>query len=102
VQILLGQALQVETRDPRRPHREERESAFVQAVHQLVRGGRRLGENTEPRERVGALVDAHLIWRDRSTRDPVRAVTAGNEIALDRVVLAIVREPDGRLLFRQA
>ena len=60
VDVFVRRALQVQPRDLRRAHAEEREAALVEAVDQLVGRRRGVGENAEPGERIDALVDPQL------------------------------------------
>ena len=72
--ILVRGALQVEPGDLRRAHGEQGEAALVAGVDQLLRGGRRLGEDAEPRERVGPLVHVQRALRDARPAHAVEAV----------------------------
>jgi len=78
--IFLRRALQIEPRDLGRPHAEQREPPFVIRVNQFFRRRRRLRQDSEPRERIHALVHAKCIFRDRRARDSMRAVAASHKI----------------------
>src|SRR3954470_6560955 len=84
-------ALEVETLDAGRAGADQREAALVAGVDQLVRGGRRLGEDAEPAERV----DAEVVVADGALghggpADAVAAVAAGDEIADELSGLALL------------
>src|SRR5262245_50704925 len=81
-------ALDVESRDLRRAHAEEGEAAFVMAVDQLFGWRFGLGQNAEPAEGVGALVNGQRAFGNRLTASAVRAVAAGDEIAGDLPLFA--------------
>ena len=59
--------------------------------------GRALGQDPHPAERVLALVDGQHVG-DRRPADAVEAVAARDQVALERVLLALVRELDLRRL----
>src|SRR5829696_7906084 len=59
---------------------------------------RRLGEDVEPGERVLSLVHGELALRDGRPAHPVEAVTPGDEVAPELVVLAVLAVADGWLL----
>ena len=59
--------------------------------------GAALGQDPHPAERVLALVDRQHVL-DRRPADAVEAVAAGDQVALQRVPLALVRELDLRRL----
>ena len=88
--------LQVEPRDARRTHAEQREAAIVASVDELRRRRRRFSQDAEPGKRVGAFVDGELALRNRRTADAMEPVTSGNEVAGDLVVVPSVTEPDRR------
>jgi hypothetical protein len=52
-------------------------------VDQLLRHRRHVGEHAEPAERVDPLVEPERRGRQALARNPVEAVAAGDEIALD-------------------
>ena len=89
-QVFVGLALQVEARHAQRPHAEEREAALVEAVDQLRARRRGLREDAEPRKRIHALVEAQDRRGNGRTADAVKPVAAGDEVAGDRVVVAVV------------
>ncbi len=79
LQRLARRDLQVKTGDRVRAHRVQGEAVFVTGVDQLVGGGGGIGEDAEPGERVGALVDGDI--RDERPADPVKAVAPGDHVA---------------------
>ena len=97
VQILVGRALHVEPRQLRRAAARQRKAAFVVGVAHL-RKRLRFGENAEPAERIDALVDREQMFRDRGAADAVKAVAAGDDVAFQRFVPALMLEMDRRRL----
>ena len=91
---LVRRHLKIEARDRRRAHAEQREAALVERVDELVGGRRRLGENPEPAERVDALVDGEHAGWNRRPADAVKAIAAGDEIAVNLVFGAAVAEAE--------
>ena len=63
-------------------------------VDQFVAGRRGLGEDAEPGEGVDALEDAHRRGRHGGAADAVEPVGAGDDVALQDVIGAIVAEVD--------
>ncbi|KGD49403.1 4-hydroxybenzoate 3-monooxygenase domain protein [Burkholderia pseudomallei] len=84
-QVLVGPALQVQSGDGRRAHREQREAARVMRIDELVERRRRIGEDAEPGVRVHALERAPPLGGDRLARDAVKAVAAGDIVAIDPI-----------------
>ena len=74
------------------PHAEQRKPTLVQAIHELVRAGRGVGKDTQPCERIYALVHLHLVGRNGWLTNAARSVTAGNEVARHLVRLFPVAE----------
>ena len=64
----------------------------------LVVGGRGLGEDAGPAEWVHPFVDGQSAVRNRGTADAVKAVAAGDRVALELLVAALVPVPDERRL----
>jgi len=73
--------LEVETADARRAHRVQREAVLVPGVDELLRGGRGVGEDAQPREGISEVELGQHAVGDRRTADPVEAVAAGDEVA---------------------
>src|SRR5262249_49530349 len=90
--------LNVESRDPRRAHAEQSETALVMAIDQLFRWGFGFGQNAEPAERVGPLKDGQRAVRNGCAAYAVRAVAARDEIAVDLPLLARAPKADLRRL----
>src|SRR5271167_3089911 len=59
--------------------------------------GRRLGENSEPGERIFAFINRDLARGDRRSRDAMEAVASGDEVATDLAKLGVAPEMDGWL-----
>ena len=83
-QVLVGRALHVHPAQRLAAHGGEREAVGVAGVDQLVAGRLRLGQDAEPGEGVEPVVDGHRGGRDRRAADAVEAVTAGDEVAVQR------------------
>ncbi len=98
--VFVGTALQIKTRHLRRTHAEERETAFVIRVDELVERGRRVSKNTEPCVWVNALVGAQHVGRNRRARNAVKAVAARDVIAFDPLRDAAMREVNLRRVAR--
>jgi hypothetical protein len=54
-QVLVRFALQIQPADHRRAHRQQREATLMAGIDQLLGGRRRVGEDAQPAERIGAL-----------------------------------------------
>src|SRR5215210_159780 len=67
-------------------------------VDQLLGGGRDLGEDPEPGERVIELVEAQHPFGDRRAADAVEAVAAGDRVAAELLLHPLVCETDTRLV----
>jgi hypothetical protein len=74
-------ALEIETRNLRRAHAEEREASPVIGVDDLVRGGWDASEDTEPGEGIETLVDAQHAGGNGGTTDAVKAVATSDKVA---------------------
>ena len=86
-----GIALEVHALHVGRAGRDQREAALVVGVDQLVRGRRRLGQDAEPAERIDPeVVLAHAAFRNGRAADAVAAVAAGDEVAGEFLVLALL------------
>src|SRR6202034_2580806 len=83
INVLVGLALEVEPADLRRAHAQQREPAFVIRIDQLFRRWWRLGQNTEPAERIHAIVKGQCARGNRRTAHTVKAVAARDEVAFD-------------------
>src|SRR5208283_3750543 len=86
--FLLEPALQVIAAARQRAHAAEREAACVIRIHELVRRGRHVGENSEPSERIGAFEGLKGIRWNALAGNAMEAVAAGDEIAHDVVAAA--------------
>ncbi len=102
LEVLVGLALQVQAHDLGRAQAAQREPARVVDVDELVRRRRGAGEDPEPAEGVGAVVLGQLAGRDRGAADAVEAVAAGDDVALEGLLLARVGERDRRAVGLQA
>jgi hypothetical protein len=69
-------------------------AALVIRVDELVRRGRRLGEDAQPAERIDPLVDGQHTVGNRRTADAVEAVAPGNQVAVDLAMRAAVLKAD--------
>ncbi len=98
VEPVVGAALHVVTRELRRPQREQREAALVVRVHELVDRRSDVGEDAEPRERILALERAEDAGGNARAADAVKAVAACDDVALELLRDALVREPNARPL----
>ena len=96
--VLVGPALDVEAAELGRAQAEQREAALVMGVDQLVVRRRDRGEDAEPAERVLARERPQDARRDARPADAVEAVAAGDDVALELVLPALVREQDTRPL----
>ena len=92
----LGRHLQIQPRHVGGPHAEQGKPTVVQAIHEFIRAGRGVHENTQPRERIHALVNLQLIRWDGWLADAVRSVAPRDEIARHLVREPIVLEADLR------
>ncbi len=88
--VLVGADLEVQPADRLRAHRVERETPLVPGVDQLVGGGRGLGQDPQPAERVHVLVLGQVPG-DRLAAHPVEAVASGDRVADELVLGAVVR-----------
>ena len=100
VNVLVVIALQIEPRQRRRAHGVEREAAVGVGIDQLVIRRRRLRQNAEPAERIIALEHAEHAVGNARPADAVEAVAAGDEVAIDLLRAALMREADLRLRSR--
>src|SRR5262249_48604573 len=82
-QVFIGCALEIEAADFRRAHGEQCKAAIVMYVDEFFGGGRRLGEDAEPAEGIFTLVNSQDASGNGGTRDPVKAVAAGDEVAVE-------------------
>ena len=94
--VFVGLALDVEAADLSRTHAEEREATIVIGVNQLFRRWRGFGKNTEPAEWIFAVVNLQRARANRGAGDAVKTVATGDEIAGDRVLLAVKFELNSR------
>src|SRR5712691_7050563 len=67
-------------------------------IHELVDRRRDRGEDSEPTEWILAAERLQHGGRDRIAADTVESVAAGDDVALELVLLSVVREPDPRAL----
>src|ERR1700728_2181546 len=81
--VLVGFALEVEPADLRRAQAQQREPALVIRIDQLVRRWWRFGQNTEPAERIHAIVNRQRARGNRRAAHTVKAVAARHEVAFD-------------------
>ena len=95
-EVLVVGDLEVVARQLGPAQREQREAALVVGVDELVHRRRDLREDPEPAERVLALERAQHAGGDALAADAVEAVAAGDEVALELVGRAVVREADAR------
>ena len=95
--VFIRLALNVEPADLRGAHAEQSEAAFVIGVDQLVGGWGSFGENSEPAERIFAIVDGERGCGNRRPADTVEAVAPGNEVAVEGTRIAIFFEADLRV-----
>src|SRR5262249_62400058 len=65
-------------------------------VDQLVRHRRRFGQDAEPREWIVAVVERERAGRDRWPADAVEAAAAGDEVAGECLLLAVLAIADAR------
>src|SRR4030095_15738845 len=70
----------------------------MQAVYEFRRGGRRTSQNTQPGERIDALIDADVVLRDGRTADAMKPIATSDEIASNLVGLVVLGELYLRLL----
>src|SRR4051812_29787515 len=94
--VLVGRHLEVEAADRRRAQAAQAEAALVVGVDQLLRRRRDLGEDPEPGEGIDTVELGEHAGRDRLARHAVEAVAAGDDVALERLRLALVCERDAR------
>src|SRR6476661_9199448 len=73
-----------------RAHGAERKAAGMVGIDQLVADRRRLGQNTEPAERIDPLELLDRRSRNAGAADSVKAVAAGDEVAIERVGDAVL------------
>ena len=101
-EVFVGPALKIQAADLRSAHAEQREAALVVGIDQLVGCRRGFGQNPEPAEWVGLLVNAQNARGDRRPADSVEAVAARDEIARDLALFAAAAEVDARRLALEA
>ncbi len=65
--------------------RTERKAACVIGVDEFVVDGRNVGEKPEPAEGINLLEGVEALALDRGAADAVKAVAAGNVVAVDAV-----------------
>ena len=99
--ILVVGDLDVVTRELWRAKGEEGEAAVMVGVDELVHGGLDLGEDPEPAEGILALEAAEDAGGNGPAADPVEAVAAREDVALELVVATLVREGEARPVGRQ-
>ena len=75
-------------------HRAQGEPLLAVGVDQLLVHGRRLGQDPEPAERIGALVGPGRRRGDHRAAHPVGAVAPGDVVAVDAVARAVLGEGD--------
>src|ERR1700722_1006100 len=85
IDIFVMRTLQIQSRNLRRPHAEQREPALVVAINQFIRSRRYLRQNSEPAKRIFTLVNFQRRSRQRRPADSMKAVATRNEIALERL-----------------
>ena len=90
--VLVRRHLQVKAAQGRAPHAVQGEAPGVAGVDQLLRRRRHGGEDPEPAERVLLVEERQDASRDRIPADPVKPVTARDEIRLDDLALALMGE----------
>src|SRR5215204_451286 len=83
--VLVRGALNVEPHQLRRAHAEQRKTARMKAVDQLLGDRSRLRQNAEPAERIFPLVRSQDAVRNARSADAVKAVAAADEIAIELV-----------------
>jgi hypothetical protein len=89
IDILGEAALDVVAAARRRAHRAERKALRVTHIDELLRDRRRVAQEPEPAERIDPLVVLDRAVRHALAADAVKAVAAGDEIAIDRLRLAV-------------
>src|SRR5690606_8878533 len=95
---LVGQRdLQVVAASCAAAHRAEREAARAGDVDQLVVDRRRIREEPQPAEWIDLLVLANRILRHARAADAVEAVAAGDEVAIEAMLAAVLAIGDVRL-----
>ena len=94
--LLVRAALHVETAELRRAEAQERESALVVRVDELVVRRRDRGEDSEPAELVLARELGQHACRNARAADPVEPVAARDHVAFELVVAALVPVPNER------
>ena len=95
--VLVWRALEVQARDRRRAHAEQREAPLVETVDELMGRRRRRRENAQPAERIVAFVGSQMLRWNRGTADAVKAVAPGDEIAADLVRHGVQLKTHARL-----
>ncbi len=88
-------ALEVHALDCRRARADQGKAAFVPRIDEFFARRRCLNQNSEPTERIQALVVLAVGLRDGRSRGALRAIAADNEIAKNFVLLAILCITDG-------
>jgi hypothetical protein len=94
VQRLVGLDLKIQARDLGRAHAVQREAARVARVDQLGLVGRRGGQDAQPGEGVLPLVGVSRGSRQRAAAEAVEAVAAGDELAVEDLLGAVLGEAD--------
>ncbi len=97
-EVLVRRTLQIQPAQRRRPHRQQCEAALMADIHVLFGRRRRLGQDTQPTERILALEHAQRAGGDRWTAHPVEAVAARDHVAIDRARGAFMPIADARLV----
>jgi hypothetical protein len=87
-QIVVGRALHIQSRNVGRTHAEQGEAALVIGIDQFLGRGRGLGQNSQPRERVGPFKNGQNVRWNGSSRNSVKSVASGDELAAQLMLLA--------------
>src|SRR4051794_308030 len=98
VELLLRPALDIEAAELRRAHAVQRETALMISVDQLMSRGGNFRENAEPGERIGFFKDTQRRLGKRRPAHAMKAIAAGNEVAVDFARFPLPLESDARLL----
>src|SRR5690606_23621512 len=94
-EVVVRIALQIHALHRDRAGADQRETAWMVSIDQLLGRARRLHQHAQPAERIAALVFGVHGRRQRRSGDAVIAVATGDEIALELDRLAVITEADG-------
>src|SRR6185312_1624777 len=98
VDMIVERTLHVVAAAARRAHGAERKTPRMVGIDQLMADRRRLRQDAEPAERIDPLEGFDGLWLDAGAADAMKAVAAGNEIAVNLASDAILLVSHARMI----